>query len=89
MNTTLFSGDGRYMLDPIPGAVLMGTVPIRVTRAQARGMIKRFLKAGNSTHSGAGSTLWVILAHCQHEGVHYRLTALPREWYYVELNPPK
>ena len=79
----LLDGDGRESLVPNPDFVYPGTVPLRVTRGQARGVIHRFTAVGHSIHSGLGGVLWVILEHCDHENIGVLVSA--RDFgYYVE-----
>lgn len=81
-----FLGDGRVKVQPT--IVLPFTKPIGVTRGQARMLIDSFRQSGNSAHSGMGGTLWVILSWVQYQKIPYRLTAHPRQGYYVERIEP-
>jgi hypothetical protein len=36
-------------------------------------IIEAFEKSGQSTHSAAGSTLWVIVEHCEEATLMYKL----------------
>jgi hypothetical protein len=80
-----FHGDGRRK-DVRPLVGLPAIKPLRVSNAQARMMIDSFVKSGQSSHSGQGGTLWVILLWCQYNRVGYKLRARPNEFYLVELD---
>ncbi len=91
MNYTPFEGDGRRMVRAtvLPMADLPGTQPIPVTRARARQMIFDFIETGRSDHSGAGSTLWVMLTWLQTHKIPYQLNAVPGKWYGItKVDPP-
>lgn len=68
---SVFFGDGRKAIDPVN--VPKGTLPERMTKSRARFLIQQFEEVGQSTHSGAGSTLWVIVTHCIERGLSYNL----------------
>lgn len=79
-----FDGDGRHKRTPM--LLLPNTQPMAVTNAQARRMIDVIVSYGTPTHSGAASTLWVVLLWCQLHRVQYRLRAAPGEAYVVEID---
>jgi hypothetical protein len=81
-----FGGDGRRR-EVTPRCVLAGTQPIRVTNSQARLTIDSFKRAGRTTHSMQGGTLWVVLTWCQQHGVPYTLLAAPGLGYEVRYTP--
>jgi hypothetical protein len=68
-----FEGDGRISLEALPQYTRKGTHPIKVTRSAARRMIEAFDESGQSTHSGRGGTLWVLIEHCKTSGIKYRI----------------
>lgn len=76
-----WDGDGRKKVAPPKGAL---GEPIAVRSWQAKRIIEAFEHSGHSTHSGQGSTLWVILDYCNENGIPYDLTAKPGEGYFVE-----
>lgn len=59
---SIFDGDGRAVLQPQNYPT--GTAPIAVKRSTAKHMIKQFLMKGESFHSRAGSTVWVLVTYC-------------------------
>ena len=84
LDYTPFIGDGRASVEPTMG-VLPGTVPIAVRRKTCRMFIERLVTVGSSTHSGRGSTLWVLLAWVQRHKLPYMLYASPGESYTLQL----
>ena len=62
-----FDGYGRARVEPI--APRPGTRPRGVSHSTARNVIKEFIEQGGSTHSAAGSVLWVIEAWCKKQGI--------------------
>ncbi|SDE60997.1 hypothetical protein SAMN05444679_12617 [Variovorax sp. CF079] len=67
LNFAPFDGDGRERVEPI--APRPGTRPRGVSHNTARSVIKEFIEQGGSTHSEAGSVLWVIEAWCKKQGI--------------------
>jgi hypothetical protein len=76
-----FLGDGRVTI--APAWHFPGTVPARLSYAQARAVIDRFLINGISSHSGDGGTLWVLLQWLQEQQIDYTLEAAPGYGYQV------
>lgn len=77
-----FLGDGRVKqpcLMPITGCENTA-----VTNATARMRIRSFVEHRQSTHSGMGATLWVIVLWCQTHRVPYQLLAHPGEGYFIK-----
>ena len=66
-NYAPFDGDGRMKVHPI--APRPDTRPIAVSYGAARRTIDAFSQAGHSSHSGSGSTLWIVEAWCKHQGI--------------------
>lgn len=79
-----FEGDGRIKFQPTTG-VLPGTHPTSVTRATARMLIRMMVEHGQSTHSGQGATLWIMLTWLQRHKRPYTLTAYPGLGYQLQL----
>ena len=69
-----FQGDGRNTVAPIPDFVEPKTRPIQMTRSRARDCCDRLAQTGQSVHSQNGSTLWISIALCKHNGWVYDLT---------------
>jgi hypothetical protein len=72
-------GDGREMLaPPSEGSAAAGhksARPIAVRRGTARRLVELFETRGMSSHSSAGSTIWVILRRCTEKGTAVSVTA--------------
>lgn len=89
---TPFDGDGRtkvfptkHIQDSRPGAK-----PIGVTRATARQMIEHFAKTGETHHSAAGATLWVIETWCYYHDVDIKVVKHPfGGWWIKRLEDPE
>ena len=77
-----FDEDGRHLM--VMPFQFPGTKQIAVRVATARMTVKRFLEQGTSRHSGAGSTLWVLIYYCQTNNIPYKLTAVPQKGYCIE-----
>jgi hypothetical protein len=78
----VFRGDGRKKILP-HSAVLPMTAPLAVTASEARRLIDKFEADGITDHSGRGAVLWVVLLHCQLNGIGYVLRAHPGRSYEV------
>lgn len=61
-----FDGDGRRKQYPPPIRPLGEGRPTAVTNAKARQLIELFGRYGLSNHSQRLTTLWVLIAWCQH-----------------------
>jgi hypothetical protein len=79
-----FEGDGRQMIEALPQHVLLGTGPLRIRRSSARMIASMFDKSGCSSHSGLGGTLWVILEHCEANGIKYTVKGTAGGGFFVE-----
>ena len=78
-----FQGDGRVMLRPTHDYPGCRSMCVRTSAANR--MVESFLKGGSSSHSGSGSTLWVILRYCHETRTEYNLRVHPGYGYYVTL----
>lgn len=63
---TPFDGDGRRKQYPPAIRPLGEGRPCAVTNARARQLIELFGRYGHSSHSQQLTTLWVLIAWCQH-----------------------
>lgn len=81
----LASMDGRGSCTPalIGAPVPFGTQPAKMSCAQARDTLQRFARQGESTHSGHGGLLWLVLWFCQLNKIPYVLVAVPGYGYMV------
>lgn len=70
---TRFDGDGRERLDADPRDVLPGTSPLGMNRASARRVVEGLERFGNTTHSGRGGVLWVLLEWARVKGLKVRV----------------
>lgn len=61
-----FDGDGRVSAYPPPVRPLGVGRPTSVTNSTARKLIDLFERHGYSHHSQEVTTLWVLIAWCQH-----------------------
>lgn len=48
-------------------------------------LIKSFEREGKSLHSGSACTLGLVLKHCEDNKIPFKLTALPKAIYQVEI----
>ena len=69
-----FEGDGRVKIEPLPEYVYEGTIPLNVSKSQARRICDSFDIDGYSCHSAGGQVLWVILEHCATNNIPYKLS---------------
>lgn len=67
-----WKGDGRGNCCPPVGAI--GREPTTVRLSTARNIANEFILSGYSTHSGAGSTLWVVIDWCRTYNVSHSVT---------------
>jgi len=75
------TGDGRLKLLPV--CVVTGN-EISVRKSMAKRIIADFDEKGYSNHSGSGSLLWLIVAHCVINKIPYALTAVPGFGYSIK-----
>jgi hypothetical protein len=71
-----FEGDGRKRIEPMRNLqepAVRGADSKPLTRSQCRDAIQRFVDTGMSAHSGAGNTLWVVIAWCEHHNISYAI----------------
>ena len=61
-----------------------GTSPLPVEAGVGRQMIANFDQSGTSGHTLAGSTLWVILAHCTINDIPFQLMFQPTLGYEIK-----
>ena len=69
---SIFDGDGRHRVEPINAPE--DTLPIPVTRSQARRLIDMFANGGESFHSSHGNTVWVIVTHCLEREIRFEVS---------------
>lgn len=62
-----FDGDGRRKVYPPAVRPIQAGKPTAVTNGTARNLISMFQEQKESNHSGAMTTLWVLIAWCQHQ----------------------
>ncbi len=68
---SIFYGDGRKSLAPVNAPE--GTQPVRVRRGIARLLADAFEFAGESHHSAAGNTVWVVVTYCIERKIPYQM----------------
>lgn len=87
---TRFAGHGSYILHAThelleSEPILKQTLPAPITIGRARELLKMFLRCYLSTHSGKGSTLWVLVEYCKHAKIEYCIIGTPSEGYIIEF----
>lgn len=70
-------GDGRCTLDAQGLSETLRVQSLRVTRAQARRVVRMFRDHGASLHSQLGGTMWVVLAYCREEEIPVQIEVWP------------
>ena len=79
-----FKGDGRKKVAPLFDFKKEGLKSIAVRKSTARQLCKNFDVCGHSTHSGQGSTVWVILEHCRENLIQYTITGEPGVGFFIQ-----
>lgn len=70
-----FDGPSDALIEPIPTTTPTRNAqrPTAVTAIKARAIVDRFVLNGNSAHSEAGETLWVVLSWSERHRRHIRI----------------
>lgn len=78
---SLTAGDGRELVHP--RYAYPGTQPAALRRGTVRKIIKAFAEGGHSTHTAAGTTMWVVLAYCHQTALPYIIEVQPNRGFYI------